>query len=220
LPALAELPPRPPEPVPRLSAEIPPTELPPDLLAPPTPLEITPPRQVVTPQPQPRPSPPPRPAQQAQPAPRLPGMVLPEGFNLSQPRPVPGRPTGPRAPLDLSVDSRFLEGRTSADPVVQVRGAQVGPNWSNAFRRWLDQNLRYPPQAVQEGDSGTVRVRIIADPDGTVRSVRLLQQSASPWLNSGTTRPFAGARLPAFPPGADPNGVEVDLTVNYVLIRR
>jgi len=222
LPALAELPPRPPEPVPRLSAEIPPPETPPDLLAQPTPLRITPPRLPPPPQVQPRPSPatPPRPTQQAQPSPRLPGIVLPEGFNLSQPRPAPGRPAGPRAPLDFSLDPRLLEGRTSPDRTVQVRGAQVGPDWSNAFRRWLDQNLRYPQRAIQDGDSGTVQVRITANPDGTVRQVRLLRPSASPALNSGTSMPFAGARLPAFPPGSDPNGVEVDLTVNYILIRR
>ncbi len=223
LPALADLPPRPPEPMPRLSAEIPPPELPPDLLAEPTPLRINPPRIQVPTQPQqaqPRPTPPPRPTQQAQPSPRLPGMMLPEGFNLSQPRPAPGRPAGPRAPLDLSLDPRLLEGRTTPDRMVQVRGAQVGPDWSNAFRRWLDQNLRYPQRAIQEGDSGVVKVRITASPDGTVRQVRLVTPSASPWLNSGTTMPFAGARLPAFPPGADPNGVEVELTVNYILIRR
>jgi TonB family protein len=147
-------------------------------------------------------------------------MVLPEGFNLSQPRPAPGRPAGPRAPLDFSLDPRLLEGRTSPDRTVQVRGAQVGPDWSNAFRRWLDQNLRYPQRAIQDGDSGTVQVRITANPDGTVRQVRLLRPSASPALNSGTSMPFVGARLPAFPPGSDPNGVEVDLTVNYILIRR
>ncbi|WP_353211310.1 energy transducer TonB [Rhodovarius sp.] len=220
LPALAELPPRPPEPVPRLSAEIPPPETPPEWLAQPTPPPITAPRLPIPPPAQPRPTPPPRPTQQAQPSPRLPGMVLPEGFTLSQPRPAPGRPAGPRAPLDFSLDPRLLEGRTSPDRTVQVRGAQVGPDWSNAFRRWLDQNLRYPQRAIQDGDSGTVQVRITANPDGTVRQVRLLSPSASPALNSGTTMPFAGARLPAFPPGSDPNGVEVDLTVNYILLRR
>lgn len=215
-PALADLPPRPVEPVPRLSAEIPPAEIPPDLLAPQTPLALTQPRIQPTPRPEPRP----RPTQQAQPAPRLPGLYLPEGPTFSQARPTPGRPLSPRAPLDLAVAPRLLEGRASADPSVVVRGAQVGPNWNAAFRRWLDQNLRYPIRAIEEGDSGTVRVRVTARPDGTVTGVRLTGASVSPWLNSGTTRPFPGATLPAFPPGADPNGVEIDLTVNYILIRR
>lgn len=220
-PAPADLPSLPSELAPRLSAEIPPPEaLLGDLLQPPTPLEITPPRVQPAPRPQPRPEPRPRPTQQAQPSPRLPGLYLPEGPSFTPPRPTPGRPLSPRAPLDLAVSPRLLEGRTSPDPSVQVRGAQVGPDWNAAFRRWLDQNLFYPIRAIEEGDSGTVRVRVTARPDGTVTGVRLTGASASPWLNSGTTRPFPGARLPPFPPGADPNGVEVDLTVRYILIRR
>ncbi|RVT89971.1 TonB family protein, partial [Rhodovarius crocodyli] len=167
--------------------------------------------------PQPTTPPTPRPSQAR---PNLPGMFLPNGFSLSQPRPTPGRPNGPRAPLDLSVDPRHLEARTTPDSQVRVRGANVGPDWNAAFRRWLDQNMSYPPDAAQRGESGSVRVRITANPDGTVRSVRMMMPSVSPSLNSGTSRPFLGARLPAFPPGSDPNGVEVDLTVNYILLRR
>ena len=90
---------------------------------------------------------------------------------------------------------------------------------SPAFRRWLDQNMRYPMDAAMRGEDGRVRVLITANPDGTVRGVRMVMPSTSPSLNSGTTRPFNGARLPAFPPGADPNGVTIELTVDYVLIR-
>jgi len=59
-----------------------------------------------------------------------------------------------------------------------------------------------------------------ANADGTVRDVRLVGPSASPSLNFGTTFPFEGARLPSFPPPVDPNGVTIDLTVNFVLIMR
>jgi hypothetical protein len=55
---------------------------------------------------------------------------------------------------------------------------------------------------------------------GGVRSVRLMMPSGSPSLNLGTTFPFEGARLPAFPPPADPDGVTIDLTVNYILVRQ
>ena len=230
-PAAADPPQRPIEPEPRLSAEVPPPTPLPGPLAPQTPLELAQPR--VEPLPSPSPTPPvppavtpavsrrpaPRPQQQAQPAPRLPGLYLPDGPSFSAPRPRPGRLEGQRPQFDLAVSPRLLEGRTSPDPSVQVRGAQVGPNWNAAFRRWLDQNLQYPIRAIEEGDSGTVRVQITARPDGTVTGVRLTGASTSPWLNSGTTRPFPGARLPPFPPGADPS-VEVDLTVQYILIRR
>jgi TonB family protein len=138
-------------------------------------------------------------------------------MQLGQPAPS-GRPQS--RGLDLSVDPRITQGRPSADPNLRVTGANVGADWRAAFRRWLDENLRYPQRAAELGESGSVTVRVVADPDGRVRSVRLTGPSVSPSLNVGTTLPFGGARLPAFPPGSDPNGVTIDLTVNYILIRR
>ncbi|MGK7864608.1 TonB family protein [Falsiroseomonas sp. E2-1-a4] len=145
----------------------------------------------------------------------------PGGVQLGQPaRPAApsGRPVA--RGLDLSFDPRMVEGEASADANLRVTGAQVGADWRAAFRRWLDQNISYPMGALREGESGTVRVRVIAGPDGRVRSVRLTGPSGSPSLNFGTTFPFSGAQLPAFPPPAGPEGVTIDLTVNYILIRR
>lgn len=146
---------------------------------------------------------------------------MPDGLQLGRPAPPappPGRPQGQG--IELGVDPRFLEGRASSDPQVRVTGAQVGADWRAAFRRWLDENIRYPQRAIELREQGSVRVRVIAAPDGTVRSVELVMPSGSPSLNVATTFPFSGARLPAFPPPADPNGVTVDLQVNYILIRR
>lgn len=146
---------------------------------------------------------------------------MPDGFQLgrpAEPAPPQGRPQAQG--LDLRVDPRFFEGRASSDPQVRVSGAEVGADWRAAFRRWLDENIRYPARAIELRESGSVRVQVIAEPDGTVRSVRLVMSSGSPSLNLATTMPFGGARLPAFPPPADPNGVIIDLQVNYVLIRR
>ncbi|MGG5808900.1 TonB family protein [Falsiroseomonas sp. CW058] len=190
-----------------------------EILPPPRELRL---RERYEPPPSPRPeaqAPPPRP--QVPPAALPPGVMLaPQGFALARPASPAqsGRPQG--RGLDLAVDPRMLEGRASADPAMRVTGAEVGADWRAAFRRWLDQNIHYPARAAAEGESGTVRVRVVAEPDGRVRSVRLVGPSASPSLNFGTTFPFDGARLPPFPPPADPGGVTIDLTVNYILIRR
>ena len=56
------------------------------------------------------------------------------------------------------------------------------------------------------------------DPDGRVRSGKLVRQSGSIWLDAGTVSLFRNAMLPPFPPGADPAGVTIDFTINYVLI--
>ncbi|MGG5820252.1 energy transducer TonB, partial [Falsiroseomonas sp. HW251] len=172
--------------------------------------------------PQPAPQPRPQPPLQ-QPRPTLPpgSLMLPEAPSFgppAPPRPPSGRPQG--RGTDTTVDPRFSEGAFSADPTVRVTGANVGPDWRAAFRRWLDQNMRYPQRAIQLREQGQVRVQVRVNADGTVRDVRLTQGSASPSLNFGTTFPFEGARLPAFPPPVDPNGATIDLTVNYILIMR
>ncbi|WP_431281233.1 energy transducer TonB [Humitalea sp. 24SJ18S-53] len=209
-------PPEPPPPLP-VRPEAPPIEfsLPPAeefTLPPPTPLTLPP---------RPRPPPPPREAPRAQPRPDPNAPIyLPDGFSFERARPPSQAARPPGRQLDTSVSPEQL-GRMTPDPQLQVRGAQVGPDWRNAFRAWLDANLRYPEDARQNGAQGNVRVRITADPDGTVRSVRLLRSSNSLWLDRGTERPFRpGVRIPPFPPGADPRGVEVDLEVQYRLIQR
>ncbi|MGX9966148.1 energy transducer TonB [Roseomonas sp. F4] len=208
--------PQPPRPAPPEPSSVEPA--PPPMEAEPSPVEALP-----TPPPQ-APPVPPRPAAPARrAAPALPPGLLwaPDGLSFNAPaRPSApaGRPTG--RGLDLSVDPSILRGEASADANLQVRGAQVGANWQGAFRRWLDQHMSYPMEALRQGESGTVRVRVVAGPDGQVRSVRLLTPSGSPSLNFGTTFPFSGAQLPAFPPPVDPEGVTIDLTVNYILVRR
>jgi TonB family protein len=144
--------------------------------------------------------------------------MLPGSVQLGRPGPPSGRPQA--RGLDLRVDPAIIEQRASTDPLVRVSGAQVGADWRAAFRRWLDQNMRYPTRAAELGESGSVRVRVVAGPDGKVRSVRLVGPSTSPSLNQGTTLPFLDAQLPAFPPPADPEGVTIDLTVHYRIIGR
>jgi TonB family protein len=121
--------------------------------------------------------------------------------------------------LDLSPGALPRPGRDSPDAQVIVRGAQVGPDWRNAFRRWMQEHGRYPTNAAVVGEEGTTRIELIVEPDGRVRSGRLVRRSGSVWLDAGTVSLFRNAVLPPFPPGADPTGVTIDLTINYILIR-
>ncbi|GGC52365.1 hypothetical protein GCM10011504_33500 [Siccirubricoccus deserti] len=237
-PPLPDLPvpetPRPPTAPPLLAEPAPPmpppaqpeTAAPPP--APPRPdpqVAVLPPRPVPAPLPLPPPPPaPPRevPRGEAAPAPqRLPGLYLPEALALTRPqtRPAPSRPEAPRRRLDLALGPLPPPGRFSVEPETDVRGAKVGPDWRNAFRRWLEENKRYPENARVVGEQGTNRVELQVAPDGRVRSARLVRQSGSVWLDAGTLSLFRGANLPPFPAGADPGGVTVDLTIHYILIR-
>jgi len=148
----------------------------------------------------------------------LPGLWLPNGAALTPPSQP--RPNQPRRQLDTTFDTAAMMGRFALEPMLAVRGAKVGPDWTNAFRRWLDENMRYPKNAIEAGHSGTNKVQLLVDPDGKVRSVRLLRQSGSVWLDAGITMPFNHATLPAFPPPVDPAGAEVDLTVHWILLGR
>ncbi|MCA3361564.1 MAG: energy transducer TonB [Roseomonas sp.] len=104
-------------------------------------------------------------------------------------------------------------------PNLQVRGAEQLDDWRRDFYRWLDDNLRYPRDAAEFGEQGLVGVRIIAAPDGTVRRIELRTASRSIILNHYSQSVFRGAKLPAFkrPTSSE---VEIDLSINYRLIRR
>ena len=212
-PPVEEAAPSPPEPEEARTAEPEPPrpeDLPIPPPAPPAPAPPSPQREAAL-------TAPPRPARPPAASERLPGLYLPD-LRLA-PLPPP-RPEPPRRGLDLSPGSRQQPGRDSPEAQLSVRGAQVGPDWRNAFRRWLDDHGRYPPNAALVGEQGTTRIELIVEPDGRVRSGRLLRRSGSVWLDAGTVSLFRNAVLPPFPPGADPAGVTVDLTINYVLIRR
>ena len=69
------------------------------------------------------------------------------------------------------------------------------------------------------GEDGTARVGLGVDPDGRVRSARLLRRSGPIWLDAGIVSLSRGAKLPPFPAGADPGGVVIDWTINCRIIR-
>ena len=216
-------PPRPPQPV---TPEAPPSPVPPP---PPRPLAEAP---APPPPPPPPLPPPPQMAEAPRPTPPPPPDVAPQ-------RPEPPRPNvEPRPPLDLShlppvrlgeqgyrprhrLDFTLgpVSNATLSVPNMQLRGAQNTNEWRREFYRWLDQNVRYPPDAAEFGEQGLVAVRIFAAPDGTVQRVELRTGSRSITLNHYSQSVFRGAKLPAFT-RPESNEVEIDLRIHYHLIRR
>ena len=236
-PRLAEAPPLPAPPTP------PPSELaPPPTPAPPMPAPAPSPPQVAT-APVPPPEPPPGRPSPAPPPPHSPPPAI-SALPLPPPAP-PGAPAPPPAPprvapLDLTnrppvrlgeaqpaAPRRGLDLRPGAtlpgpgdDQNLRVRGAQAGPDWRNAFRQWLEQNLRYPREAAELGEQGPVTVRIVTGADGRVRGVELRTPSRSIFLNYYSQAVFRGRTLPPFPPGTAEEQVTIDLTINYILYGR
>ncbi|NKE19225.1 TonB family protein [Neoroseomonas oryzicola] len=245
-PPPAPAPPAPPPPPAPRTETPPPPQPPPPSTAPPAPTIPEPARPVEAgpPPPPPPPAPPvptPSPAPPDRPAPRqLAEVPLPP----PPPPPPPPSPAQPQQqPLDLTdrppirlgendpsrarAPQRGLDlrpGATIPGPGdvenLRVRGAQAGPDWRNAFRAWLDRNLRYPREAADLGEEGPVTVRITTGADGRVRGVELRSASRSIYLNYYSQAVFRGANLPPFPPGTAEEQVTIDLTINYYIVRR
>ncbi len=132
----------------------------------------------------------------------------------SPPRPS-GRP-GPRSPEEQS--GMPGRGRLDANPSSDLQTSRnLGPDWRNQFRRWVDDHKRYPRDAVMMNHQGPVTVRVDIGPDGKVRSVTMVGPNSSPFLNSNLMNMFRGAQLPPLPPGADAAGETITFTMRYVL---
>ncbi len=220
VPPPASAPPPPPPPTPQSEPEAAPPPPPPsadDGELPPPPPPAPPAPRPLPPQPQQAPPTPPRPQQprQQQPFPNL--ETLPGPFTPGQPSPpLPSGRPGERSREDQSGTPG--RGRFDANPSSDLQASRnLGPDWRNLFRRWVDDHKRYPRDAVLMGHQGPVTVRINIAPDGTVRSVALVTPSHSQWLNFNLMTMFRGARLPPLPPGADPAGETIVFTMRYIL---
>lgn len=192
--------PPPPAPAPALRRALP---LPPPTPAHPAPARLVPPH--------------PAPSHPARPALRFPA---PTGFSLGAPRATPPRarasaPARPSRGIDLSFAPDAAGGhRFNLNGLLDRDG--VGPDWSNAFRAWLDRHSYYPHDAAMFGEHGSVVVDFVVDKHGAVSGLRLEESSGHPILDMAVLAMFRNATLPALPPQ---NGARlpVRFTMHYVL---
>jgi TonB family protein len=246
LPKAEPTPPSPAEAAPAPEAAPPPApapeaELPQAAPAPlPAPVPTPAPQQPPQPKPAPpkpaapsRPAAPPQPQAQARPAPRPPSD-FPAPFNFSWPKPAErGPPLVQRKPppgwKGFDTSPGLAENYHPAPPhrdagdqdaSIQVSGAQVGSDWIRALHTWWLQHRYYPPQAAENGEDGMVKIHLTIDRTGKVTSVRLILPSGSKYLDMAAVSVFQNAVVPPFPPSTPERAVDVDLTIQYILIRR
>jgi protein TonB len=132
---------------------------------------------------------------------------------------APPRVPGARQPLDFSLGP-MNRGAGSPQPFATFHGGQVGADWRNALRRWLDEHAYYPRQAADANEDGDVVVRVVATADGRVVSATIMSRSGSQWLDMAARSMFDGAVLPPIPPDIANPTFTFDLTMHYILIRR
>ncbi|MGY6768126.1 energy transducer TonB [Komagataeibacter sp. NFXK3] len=131
-----------------------------------------------------------------------------------------GRAGGTGGPIDLSLGPVVQNGKVNApySSNTQIRG--VSEDYGAELDRWIRSHMYYPQEAAQAGEEGPSSVHVELDRDGHVTKVRLTGQSGSYYLDAATVGMFRNAQLPPVPPDMQGDTFPIDLTINYILIRR
>jgi protein TonB len=103
---------------------------------------------------------------------------------------------------------------------IRARGADPGADWQAQLFQWWRTHSYYPRQAAENDEDGTVVIHVLVGPSGKVQLVDLLGRSGSRWLDMGAQAVFRGATVPPLPPDFPDHEADLEITINYVLIRR
>ncbi len=86
------------------------------------------------------------------------------------------------------------------------------------LQTWWDVHGYYPRRASENGESGTVNLRLLIRPDGNIWTVEVVGGSGSASLDDAAAAAFRGGFVRPLPDGAPDTGI--DLSLHYVLSRR
>lgn len=128
-------------------------------------------------------------------------------------------PQGSRSSIDMSTGPLVKNGKINVPYAAKISIKGVSDDYGAAINAWIRQHLYYPPDAANKGEDGSASVHVALNRDGYVLSVSLTGSSGSDALDTAITSMFRGAKLPKIPPDL-PDHFELDLTVNYILLRR
>lgn len=202
----------------------PPAPLPP--AEPPPVPETVPLPELQVPEPLPKPLPPPpqpapvRPQAQRSSSPLSHPMDLSFPQARTPPRARRGRASGSAAPMDLSLGPMVQGGKllTPYASTSTIKG--VSDDYGDEIGAWIRRHMYYPEEAARKGEDGPSHVHVVLDRQGRVKSIRLVDSSGSLLLDDATQGMFRNAQLPPVPPDMSGNSFDVDLTIDYILIRR
>ncbi|GBR49390.1 energy transducer TonB [Gluconobacter roseus] len=131
-----------------------------------------------------------------------------------------GRASGSGGPIDMSLGPLSLNGAINAPYQTRTSVKGVSEDYGGEIDRWIRAHMYYPEEAARAGEDGPSSVHVVLDRSGRVKSVRLMSQSGSYSLDAATTGMFQGAHLPPVPPDMKGDHFDIDVTINYILIRR
>ena len=202
----------------------PPTPLPP--AEPPPVPETVPLPELQVPEALPKPSPPPPQQAPTRPQAQRSNSPLSHPMDLSfSQAPVPprarrGRAGGSGAPIDLSMGPMVQGGKllTPYASTSSIKG--VSDDYADEIGAWIRRHMYYPEEAAKRGEDGPSHVHVVLDRQGRVTGIRLVDSSGSVLLDDATQGMFRNAKLPPVPPDMSGNSFDVDLTIDYILLRR
>ncbi len=190
---VAALQPPPPEPKPQ-----PPVEPPPPPIEPPPPTPTPPP--VEPPPPPPVAEVPPPPPPEAKPAPVR--------------TPPPSRAKAP-APKAVASKGAPPSSANAADASARANGANRGIDWYGKLNDLAAQRVSYPKEASTYDEGGVVKVHMVIDRSGWIKSVEVVRSSGSDVLDRAAVAVFRDVHLAPFPPGTPDPPTNVEVTLHY-----
>ncbi len=186
----------------------PPTRLPPMEAPPPVPLPELPSAEAV-----PKPLPHPKPAQNNSP------LSHPMNLSFAPPRPHHRR-AGSGGSIDLSLGPMVQNGQINTPYASTSSIHGVSSDYEQELGDWIRRHMYYPEDAAERGEDGPSSVKVVLDRQGHVKSIKLVNSSGSYALDDATEGMFRGATLPPIPPDMKGPTFDVDLTIDYILLRR
>ncbi len=186
--------------------------------------EAVPLPEAAVPEPLPKPSPePPRDVPTRRQADRSSPLSNPMNLSFSQ-APTPqrsrrARAGGSGAAIDLSLGPMVQGGHllTPYASATSIKG--VSDDYADEIGAWIRRHMYYPEEAARRGEDGPSHVHVVLDRQGRVSGIRLVNSSGSFLLDDATQGMFRNAKLPPVPPDMSGNSFDVDLTIDYILIR-
>jgi periplasmic protein TonB len=153
-------------------------------------------------------------------------MDLSFGNAVAQPSQLPRGVRGNGA-IDFSLGRMARENMgeapredKAAEGMIHVRGAPIGKGWMEQLEEWWVEHRFYPEQAAANGEDGNVTIHVRVDRSGRVQLVELESSSGSQWLDLGAQAVFRNQQLPPLPPSMLEDYKDLDINIQFLLIRR
>jgi len=143
----------------------------------------------------------------------------PKVVTPTPPKPVPTPPLVQTEAVQQTVATPPPDVKTPPQPTQQDQQNedQSNPSYEQAVENILDQNKRYPREAVLAGTEGEVVIYFVVNAQGTVLAFHIDKSSGSDVLDHEVTRLIHAVRFPPFPQGDNSARKEITIPIEFKL---